>query len=133
MQQVEGDTLSYAAAAVPDDRREAALDWAERSRSRRAELRDELRSAHLDLVGAFRLALDDDHVGAVKLLFVLESLPGARKTDTRRTLARLGIDPATPVGRLDDPLRRELLDTFGVPGGPDGPTDRPPAAAEEHR
>jgi hypothetical protein len=112
--------MTDAAAAATYDERRSALDWAERSRCRRAALRDELRAGRVDLERALELSRHDDLVGTVKLLFVLESLPGARKTDTRRTLARLGIDPAAPVGRLDDRVLRTLLDTFSGPVGPAG-------------
>lgn len=115
--------MTDAAAAATDDERRSALDWAERSRRRRAALRDELRAGRVDLERALERARHDDLVGTVKLLFVLESLPGARKTDTRRTLDRLGIDPTSPVGRLDDRVLRTLLDTFSGPVGPSGDVD----------
>lgn len=117
---MQGDTTTDAPAAGTDHERGSALDWAERSRRQRAALRDELRAGRVDLERTFELARHDHLVGAVKLLFVLESLPGARKTDTRRTLDHLGIDPASPVGRLDDRVRRTLLDAFSAPLGPAG-------------
>jgi hypothetical protein len=87
-------------------------------------LRQQLRAAQLDLPAALELALTDELIAAVKLLFVLESLPGARKTDTRRTLSALGVDPATPVGVLDGHQRHLMCETFGSGPGPNAPADR---------
>jgi guanylate kinase len=52
---------------------------------------------------------------AVTVLFVLESLPGARKVTTRRRLGQLGIAETLPIGRLDDDQRAALRRAFGPP------------------
>ena len=43
---------------------------------------------------------------------MLESLPGARKVDTRRRLADLGLDPATALEDLTPEVRSVLTATF---------------------
>lgn len=54
----------------------------------------------------------DDLLGRLRLLWVLESLPGARKIDTRRTLGRLGIDGDRALATLDDTTLRTVRETF---------------------
>jgi guanylate kinase len=99
--------------------REAALDWARRARETRFRLREEISSTAIDLEQALREADEDELVGAVRLGWVLESLPGSRKIDTRRHLARLGLDPSMPVGSLDSMQRATILEEFG-PGPVEG-------------
>jgi hypothetical protein len=43
---------------------------------------------------------------------LLESLPGARKVDTRRHLLRLGLDGDLPLSELDDGIRQVVLREF---------------------
>jgi hypothetical protein len=96
---------------VPDER-SAALAWADAARARRETLAAQLRSGEWDLTRVLGAAHDEPLVGRVRLLYVLESLPGARKTDTRRTLAALGLDPGLPVAALDAVQRDLVLATF---------------------
>lgn len=96
---------------MPDERA-AALAWADAARSRRGTLAAQLRSGEWDLARVLGAADDEPLVGQVRLLYVLESLPGARKTDTRRTLAALGIDPGRPIAALDAVERDLVLATF---------------------
>ncbi len=57
-------------------------------------------------------ASTNDLLGRLRLLWVLESLPGARKIDTRRTLGRLGIDGDRPIATLDEATLRTVRATF---------------------
>lgn len=98
-------------AAAPG--RAQALAWAEAARSRRHGLRAELASGAASLDGVLELGRTDPLVGAVKLQYVLESLPGARKTDTRRALAHHGLGAALPLAELTDPERSLVSSVFG--------------------
>jgi hypothetical protein len=55
-------------------------------------------------------------VGTVHLRAVLEALPGARRVDTRRRLAELGLPERTPLCELEDASVETVLEAFG-PGG----------------
>lgn len=91
--------------------RDAAFDWARQFRLRCAALRLDLQEGRLTLP----LVLADRHHahdGAMKLLYVLESLPGARKVGTRRRLAELGVAEAAPLRSLDDGTCAVLLGEF---------------------
>jgi hypothetical protein len=91
--------------------RASALAWAAAFRERRAQLRAALNDGSSSLDELFARAAHSDD-GAVKLLFVLESLPGAAKVATRRHLALLGIDDATPLDALTAQERDAILRDF---------------------
>ncbi len=95
------------------DHRADALSWAARSRERREELRVELSSGRRTL-GDVLAARQDEHDGRVRLLYVLESLPGAGKVATRRRMAQLGLEEATPLHDLDDAACAVVLAEFPV-------------------
>ncbi len=101
----------------------AALAWAASFRAYRAALCAALADGTQDLPALLGAVTDDAFLSETKLLTVLEALPGARKTDTRRTLEGLGVAPGTRLGALTDEQRSLLLATF--------PLDRPAPAQEE--
>lgn len=102
--------------AVGRDDRSLALDWAERARGTRTGVRDDLSTGSRGLGDVLTAAGADQLLGQVRLLWVLESCPGARKVDTRRTLAALGLDERLQLGRLSPDQRSVVLSSF--------PTDR---------
>ena len=98
------------------DRRDA-LDWADTARRRREQVRDELRTGLVDLAAVMSARTEDPALGAVRLLWVLESVPGARKISTRRALGAMGVDPAMALSAIDDALAAVLVDRFATPVG----------------
>ena len=101
--------------------REAALAWAQEFRVRREALRLDLQEGRLtldDVVTARHDGID----GAMKVLYVLESLPGARKVGTRRRLGELGVAETAPLASLDDDTCAVLLREFPVTDATAGPT-----------
>lgn len=100
-----------------DSSRADALDWAQRARAVRHDVRRQLGEGATTLPAVLDAAGHDGLVGELKLLWVLESLPGARKVDTRRRLGELGLDEGARLGRLDDTTRRVVLDAFAPEGG----------------
>jgi hypothetical protein len=96
-------------------RRDAALAWADAARAARRRVRHDLSGGATTLPDV--LAAADPFVAEVRLQWVLESLPGARKTDTRRALAHHALDGDLPLGRLTDAERTTVLAVFGA--GPD--------------
>ena len=97
--------------------RDVALGWAHSARRVRHDTRERLGAGELDLAGVLDAARTDELLGELKLLWVLESLPGARKVDTRRRLGELGLEEGARLRALDEPTRRVVLDTFGPQGG----------------
>lgn len=99
-----------------EDDRSAAFGWAAAFRTRRAELRRELSSGERTLAEVLD-GSDATADGAVKLLFVLESLPAAGKVTTRRHLASLGIMETVRLRDLGAEERDLVLREFPVAGG----------------
>ncbi len=95
----------------------AAISWAGHLRAVRSTVCESLQSSSETLEGVLARR-EDPAVGAVHLLTVLESLPGARKIDTRRSLAQAGLVERTSIGSLsaqdvDSVLRRFSADVGG--------------------
>jgi len=97
--------------------RSEALDWAQDARRARQRLHDDLAAGRTDLAEVLERSERDELVAAVKLLFVLESVPGARKVLTRRRLDDLGLDGRRRLGGLDADERRVVLAEFATPRG----------------
>ncbi len=81
--------------------REAALEWVEADVATRGEVLESLRSGREELSDVLELAKVDEHVGRIRVLKVVEALPGMGKVVCRRMLADLGVDEATPLAEVD--------------------------------
>lgn len=116
------DAAAEPGTADPEIDRARALEWADAARVVRHRVRDDLAEGRTTLAEVLQQAHEDPLVGQVKLLWALESVPGARKVDTRRALAALGIDEGTRLATLDEAATQELLRVFvttpdASPGG----------------
>ena len=94
------------------EQREAALAKAAEARRARAELKEKLKMGSLTLKELLDQADDNDIVGKMKVLAVLESLPGVGKVRARRTMEEIGIADTRRVRCLCEQQRRSLLDAF---------------------
>ena len=81
-------------------------------RRERAELRIQLKAGDISLSGLLDRA-GDDVVGKMKVLAVLESLPGVGKVKARRAMERIGISETRRVRGLGARQRGQLLEAFG--------------------
>jgi hypothetical protein len=96
---------------LSDEQRQAALAKAAEARRARAELKEKLKMGSMTL----KELLDndgDDVVGKMKVVAVLESLPGVGKVKARRTMEDIGISETRRVRGLGDQQRKELLKAF---------------------
>jgi len=93
------------------EQREQALAKAAEARRARAELKEKLKMGSLTLPELLERA-DDDHVGKMKVLAVIESLPGVGKVKARRTMEEIGIADSRRVRGLGDQQRKALLAAF---------------------
>jgi hypothetical protein len=96
---------------VSDDAHQAAMAWAEQARATRAAVTDDLTAGRRSLDDVLD-GRGDDLVGRIKLLAVLEALPDATKVGTRRRLAELGLEQATPIAELDDAQLQTVREAF---------------------
>ncbi len=98
--------------AISDEARREALIKAAAVRRERAELRGQLKAGDLSLAGLLE-RIDDDTVGKMKVLAVIESLPGVGKVKARRTMDEIGISENRRLRGLGNRQRSQLLDAFG--------------------
>ena len=94
--------------------RNEALAWAAEVRRVRHETRARLHRGEISLDEALGSAAADPVLGQAKLLWVLESLPGASKVATRRELAVVGIDGGVAIGSLSDAARTIVVNRFPI-------------------
>ncbi len=66
----------------------------------------------LSLAELFEQAESDDVAGKIKILAVLESLPGVGKVKARRTIEDIGISETRRVRGLGSQQRKALLAAF---------------------
>jgi DNA uptake protein ComE-like DNA-binding protein len=94
------------------EQRQAALDKAAAARRMRAELKDKLKMGSLSLKELFDSGESDDIVGKMKVVAVLESLPGVGKVRAKRIMEEVEISEARRVRGLGDQQRKALLKLF---------------------
>ena len=92
------------------EQRAAALEKAAAARRQRAELKEKLKMGSLDLKELFVLAGNEESVGKMKVLAVLESLPGLGKVKARRIMEEIGISETRRVQGLGSKQREALFE-----------------------
>lgn len=102
---------------LSDEQRQAALAKAAEVRRARAELKERLKMGSITLPELLTQADADETVAKMKVLTVLESLPGVGKVKARRTMERIGISETRRVRGLGDQQRKALVEAFPSPYG----------------
>lgn len=98
---------------LTDEQRKAALEKAAAARRTRAELKEKLKLGTLTLKELLNLADQNEVVGKIKALAVLESLPGVGKVKARRAMEQIGIAESRRLRGLGSQQRAALLEAFG--------------------
>jgi len=98
--------------ALSEAQRAAALEKAAEARRVRAELKERLKMGSLTLAEVFDKAETDDVVGKLKVLALLESLPGVGKVKARRKMEEIGISDTRRIRGLGEQQRKALLADF---------------------
>ncbi|SRR5690606_5022610 len=93
------------------EQRAAALAKAAEARTARAEIKARLKMGSMSLKAA--LDSDDPNVGKLKVVSLLESLPGVGKVKARRVMEEIGIAENRRVQGLGTQQRTALLDQLG--------------------
>lgn len=93
--------------------RAAALAKAAEARAARAALKNRLKMGSLTLRQALESADNDPVVGKLKVLAMLESLPGLGKVKARRIMEEIGIADSRRVQGLGAQQRQALLEKLG--------------------
>ncbi|MCU0268177.1 MAG: integration host factor [Acidimicrobiales bacterium] len=97
---------------LSEEQRQAALVKAAEARRARAELKEQLKTKAKTLAELLEEADENDIIGKMKVLAVLEALPGVGKVKARRTMEEIGISETRRVRGLGDQQRKALLDAF---------------------
>lgn len=95
------------------EQRAAALEKAKEVRQARAEVKARLKMGSLTLAEALASAEADDTIGKLKVVALLESLPGVGKVKARQVMDEIGIAPNRKVQGLGDKQRKALLEQLG--------------------
>ena len=99
--------------SLSPDQRQAALAKAAAARRQRAELKEKLKMGSTSLKELLEQADRDEVVGKMKVLAVLESLPGLGKVKARRLMEDVGISETRHIQGLGDKQRIKLFDLLG--------------------
>jgi hypothetical protein len=99
--------------SLTPEQRQAALAKAAEARRARAEIKERLKMGSITLAELLAQADTDDMVAGIKVLAVLESLPGVGKVKARRTMDEVGIADTRRLRGLGDQQRKALLAAFG--------------------
>jgi hypothetical protein len=92
------------------EQRQAALEKAAVARRTRAELKERLKMGSVTLEELLSQADHDDIVGKMKVLSVLESLPGLGKVKARRLMDDVGISETRRLHGLGEQQRKKLFE-----------------------
>ena len=96
--------------SLSPEQRQAALEKAAAARRQRAEVKDKLKMGSLSLRELLDAAGNDDVIAKMKVLAVLESLPGLGKIKARRLMEEVGIADTRRVQGLGANQRQSLLE-----------------------
>ena len=96
--------------SLSPEQRQAALEKAAAARRQRAEVKDKLKMGSLSLRELLDAAGNDDVIAKMKVLAVLESLPGLGKIKARRLMEEVGIADTRRVQGLGANQRQALLE-----------------------
>ena len=94
------------------EQRQAALAKAAEARKARAEIKEKLKMGSLTLKELMEQGTRDEIVGKMKVLAVLEALPGVGKVKARRTMEEIGISETRRIRGLGEQQKKSLLEAF---------------------
>jgi len=95
--------------ALTPEQRQAALEKAAKVRRERAEVKEKLKLGSISLSDLLKQAEKDETVGKMKVISVLESLPGLGKVKARRLMETVGISESRRLQGLGAKQRADLL------------------------
>ena len=94
------------------EQRQAALEKAAEARRVRSDVKTRLKMGTITLSELVERADSDDILAKIKVLAVLESMPGVGKVTARRTMEKLGIAESRRLSGLGPQQRKSLLEAF---------------------
>jgi len=98
--------------SLSESERAAALAAAAHARKVRAALKSELKSGKRTLGEVIELGKSDDIVGKMKVVALIEALPGVGKVRATALMEKIGIAPSRRIRGLGIHQTRQLLAEF---------------------
>jgi DNA uptake protein ComE-like DNA-binding protein len=95
------------------EQRAAALEKAAEARRVRAEIKNRLKYSQGSLKDVIEQGQQDDVVGKLKVVSLLESLPGVGKVKARAIMEEIGIAETRRVRGLGPHQTQKLIEKFG--------------------
>lgn len=95
------------------EQRAAALEKAAAARAVRAEVKQSLKQSETKLSDVIARAESDEALGKLKVVALLEALPGVGKATARTIMTEVGISEARRVRGLGPHQREALISRFG--------------------
>jgi hypothetical protein len=95
------------------EQRAAALEKAAAARQARAEVKNRLKYSQGSLSDVIDQGQKDETIGKLKVVSLLESLPGVGKVKARAIMADIGISETRRVRGLGPHQVKALVDRFG--------------------
>lgn len=89
-----------------------ALKKAQLMRSKRAEIRQELKKGNMTLMDVLSKS-DDEVIGRMRVAYLLQSLPKIGKVRTRKIMEDIGINESRRVQGLGSRQKQALIERFG--------------------
>lgn len=99
--------------ALTPEQRAAALKKAAEARAQRAQMKGRLKSGEVALSAVLVQAETDEALAKMKVVSLLESLPGVGHATARSLMERIGISEARRVRGLGPHQRAALVERFG--------------------
>ena len=95
------------------EQRQAALDKAAASRRERAEVKNRLKNSGASLMDVVQAGQDNEVIGKMRVVELLQSMPGLGKVRARQVMERLGIAESRRVRGLGIKQVAALQREFG--------------------
>ena len=96
------------------EQRQAALDKAAASRRERAEVKNRLKHSGASILDVLEQGQDNDVVAKMRVVDLLQSMPGVGKVRARQMMERLGISESRRVRGLGTKQVAALEREFGA-------------------
>ena len=96
------------------EQRAAALEKAAAARKVRADVKAGLKAGTTDIGGILAKGADDDLFGKIRVVSLLEAMPGVGKVRAAQIMERIGIAEGRRVRGLGDRQRQALEDEFAA-------------------
>jgi guanylate kinase len=97
------------------EQRSAALLKAKESRARRSALKSDIKNQKISVAGVLDLSKVDSAVAKMRVIELIESIPGVGKVRAQTLITKLEISPSRRIGGLGAHQRLNLIKEFALP------------------